>query len=97
MNDLISREEIKKIVKMMESLPWGDEKGNRVELVWSSELVEHLIDKAPSAEPKGRTGRWILEPAVRAYKCSCCGCLYSWPFTSMKYCGECGAKMEMTK
>lgn len=51
MNDLISRAELKKTIKRMESLPWCDEEGNRVEFVWPSELVERLIDKAPSAEP----------------------------------------------
>lgn len=54
MSDLISREKIKKIVKRMESIPWCDEKGNLVDLVWTSEMLEYLIDKLPSVEP-----RWI--------------------------------------
>lgn len=59
------------------------------------DLLIESFKVLPSAEPKGRTGRWILVPEIGAYKCSCCGCLHSWPFPSMKYCGECGAKMEV--
>lgn len=50
MNDLIDREELKKAAKRIESLPWGDEEGNRVEFQWSPKELESLIDKAPSAQ-----------------------------------------------
>lgn len=56
--------------------------------------VRESIKSMPSAE---KAGKWTLVPEEIAYKCSCCGCRYSWPFPSMKYCGECGAKMEVTE
>ena len=92
MGDLISREELKKTVKRMESLPWCDEKGNRVEFVWTSEEVQHLIDKAPAVQ---RNGRWI------GNYCSECGePKMDWFINKTKrwaafnYCPNCGAKME---
>ena len=78
MSDLISREELKKTIKRIESFPWGDEEGNRVEFQWSPKELEYLIDKAPSAKPPPETcwgcncpkmeetkkGRWNVEHGV---------------------------------
>ena len=50
MSDLISREKLKKDIKRIENLPWGDEDGNRVDFVWSPKELEHMIDHQPSAQ-----------------------------------------------
>lgn len=98
MTDLISREELKKAKKRIESLPWGDEEGNRVEFEWTSGLIDLLIDKAPPAE---KTGRWIMHidcprgTGCNYRECSCCKVWLKYDMPRNSYCPNCGARMEV--
>ena len=60
---------------------------------YTNGFVDGYRQGVKDAEPEN--GYWIREPNENHnnFKCSCCGSQYTWPFT-MKYCGDCGAKME---
>lgn len=98
MSDLISRKELKKTKKRIESMPWVDERGNRVEFEWTSEIVDRLIDNAPSAEKKGR---WVKTNPLAKAVCSECGKsaigLHVLDEILTRYCPNCGAKMEVNE
>lgn len=70
---------------------------------YTNGFVDGYRQGVKDAEPE--KGYWILEPnedenkvafpnlLERTFKCSRCGCRYTWPYT-MRYCGDCGTKME---
>ena len=72
-----------------------------------SGYVSGFIDgyKQGVKDTEPENGYWIRDPndnnndvafpklLDRWFKCSCCGSRYTWPLT-MKYCGDCGARME---
>lgn len=86
--DLISRKELLDRIKAINSIPWGDEHGNAVKLVWSTEEVKRLIEKAPSSDRP--SGEWIIRENGNK-ECSLCGHERQdgWDY----FCGYCGAKM----
>lgn len=90
--DLISRAELLDRIKAINSIPWGGDHGNAVKLVWSTEEVKRLIEKAPSADRP--SGEWIKHndrsTIIIYYTCSECGEVES---GTPPYCRKCGAKM----
>lgn len=87
--DLISRAELLDRIKAINSIPWGDDHGNAVKLVWSTEKVKRLIEKAPSADRP--TGEWVSNNDG-SWNCSECG-LRVFIYAKGNYCPNCGAKM----
>lgn len=86
--DLVSRAELLDRIKAVNSIPWGDDRGNAVKLVWSTEEVKRLIEKAPSADRP--SGKWVIRENGNK-ECSLCGHERQdgWDY----FCGYCGAKM----
>lgn len=90
--DLISRAELLDRIKAINSIPWGDDHGNAVKLVWSTEEVKRIIEKAPSADRP--SGEWKQITPARIYDCSNCGhYVLTDDIEEYNYCPNCGAKM----
>jgi hypothetical protein len=93
MSDLISKQEVKKILRTecVKLFP--------IELDPYLSLALEKIENIPSAEPKN--GRWDVEHGVfmndgiygDLYRCSVCGYRERNP-EGFNYCPNCGAKME---
>lgn len=66
-------------------------------------ILEWLVDKMPTIEPKRKKGRWIdidAETYTWMIKCDKCGHLRSMMSTNgiyPKFCENCGAKMEVAE
>jgi len=62
--------------------------------------LEGIIALIPSANPERKTGMWIEDTDDWQYECSECGERYSFDADStpmdagLKYCPNCGARME---
>lgn len=90
---LIDADKLKEIVK-------DEFDGVCVYDVSSSEVINdfhEIIDKTPTAEGEPiRHGHWIYSGNAKASiykKCSVCGTSFA-NFGGIKYCSECGAKMD---
>ena len=62
-----------------------------------AEYFAKQIDAMPTIEPERKTGRWVLVTDNNGQHCVCpyCG---EWKYhQNQKFCGECGAKMEVTE
>ena len=62
--------------------------------------VRKIIDSLPSVKPVHKTGKWENKSTNGHYfygKCSKCGqefCVDTWYTQNIKYCSNCGARME---
>ena len=56
---------------------------------------QNCIEKLPSAQPEPKKGKWVIVTDSRGQHAECpyCG---EWKYhQNQKFCGECGAKMEV--
>jgi DNA-directed RNA polymerase subunit RPC12/RpoP len=102
--DCISRQAVLDIVRF-ENKWLFDARSNNVDTDIAFNGIISKVSDLPSVTPQQKTGRWIEKDGYDGdvyYDCSVCG--ESWasiegtPKTNgMKYCPNCGAKMEVNK
>lgn len=59
--------------------------------------VKNAIEQLPSAQPKRKTGRWLIRKFGDTAQCSECGMFFSDVYdleNSDAFCRHCGTKME---
>lgn len=78
---LIDAEDVKELLKGLDSLPWEEE-------------VDYIVDGLPTIEAEPvRHGRWLSCGFGKEIKCSVCGCELG-DVWEHRYCPDCGAKMD---
>ena len=86
----------------LRNVNWSDEDGYQIEdYAEKRKIYEGLFDSIPAADVEERkVGKWILareadETGNALYECSACHMSETHsPIVEVKYCWNCGAKME---
>ena len=47
---LIDSDEVKETARRIAEIPWGDDRGHKVEMRWTLDELERLIDTAPTID-----------------------------------------------
>ena len=92
--DLISRKAAIDVLATMQGLCTS-----KAALVQNSKIWQQIKD-LPSAQPKRKTGRWLIREGISDAQCSECGMYFNDVYdmdNSDAFCRHCGAKMEGLK